>query len=102
MLAIKYLAKKEGSWMNRQMTKKCKTWIGTGIQMYIFNDLIASLFHIALMIVFGVLSNFLDETLMINLMTFAGIIPFLATMLPYLIGGLIVNPIRNLIKKWPK
>jgi len=102
MLAIKYLAKKEGSWLYRQMNKKCKTEFGTIIQMYVFNDFISTLVHIGFTLIFGILANFVNESLMVDLMLYIGIVPMMLTTLPYIIAGLIINPIIYCIKKWRK
>ena len=101
MLAIKYFAKKE-NWLYRNMTKECKTKIGTAFQIYIYNDLISCLVHIALILIFGILANFCNESLMIDLLLYVGLVPFGATALIYIIAGVFVNPIKSLIIKWRK
>lgn len=107
MLVIKEFAK-NGNWLERQMTKKCKTWFGTAIQFYVFHEITGFLVHIALTLIFAILTRFFPEysdaeTLMLELMLYSGIIPLLAASLTYLGYSLIYLPMRALIKwikKW--
>ena len=99
MLGIKYLAKKEGSWLHKQRTKKCRFFFGTAIQYYIFHEMTGLLVHISIMLLAGIATNFLNEEVAMKFFWWGGVFPALLLGLPYVIFGLFVNPIKFLIER---
>lgn len=103
MLGIKYITRalpnsKLAKWQSKETNNKFVGWLKT----YIFNDLMALIVHAAIAILVGILTNLsLSDAaydVVMGIVIYAGLIPMVLNVLPYLIAGLIVNPIKKFIK----
>lgn len=89
---------------------KIKTWsekkekfkIFDYLKLFLFNDIIKGIFFLAVAVIFGVLSNFMYEYDMIWISVWFGWLPICIIILPYIAYGLIIWPMKQLIKKLKK
>jgi len=79
---------------------KSKSFFGEIIKTLIFNDVFKLIIFITIAVFFGVLSNFVfNGESMILISWWAGWFPIILIILPYIFSGLILLPIKELIKK---
>lgn len=75
------------------------------LKFVLFNDLVKVGAFIAIAFVFGVLSNYVPsntEDRMVEISVYYGWIPATIILLPYIVYGIIIYPIKSLIKKIKK
>jgi uncharacterized integral membrane protein len=102
MFGIGQFTKKD-SWLDQQKNKKCKTWLGTALQFYIFHDITSVLVHILILLIAGALTNVPSiEESAFWVMYWIGLLPLGLFTLPYIIFGLIINPIKSISSKLKK
>lgn len=98
MFGIKYLSRvKPESKFDIWRKTASKNWFEDAIKMYIFNDLIATLVHVFVMIVLGIFVNY-DESF-INYFYLFGVLPFLANFTIGAIFFLLTNKKYNKLLK---